>query len=190
MVGMGGSSGWAARRTPDCSATGTTSCRNLSSRRHNSSWEMDWQCARGRVGIVNHVPDHSVRESEHRRQGRPSRAVRAWPRPRGAVTRPHTPARLKLYPSDRNAGFTHAANNGFDFFNLLRALQAVEQNVVPVAGSRFSIAARTRPASSISRRSVLSSSTVHSFSGSPATPPGFIFPARWADCRAGSMRPG
>ena len=175
MVGMGGSSGWAARRTPDCSATGTTSCRNLSRRRHNSSWEMDGSVPGGALGIVNHVPDHSVRNRDIVGGAVHADGDGVAASQRCSYATAHA-GQAEVVSQHRNAGFTHAANNCFDLFDLLRTLRAVEQNVVPVAGSRFSIAARTRPASSISRRSAFSSSTVHSFSGSPALPQGSYFP--------------
>ena len=91
------------------------------------------QRALRRVGVVHHVPDHSVRNGNvfggaihaegdgvSASQGRGHAAA--------------DPSQAEVVAQHRDARFAHAANNGFDFFDLLRPLRAVEKNVVPVRG--------------------------------------------------------
>ncbi len=133
MVGMGGSSGWAARRTPDCSATGMTSARNLSRRRHSSSCEMEGSVP-GRSGrVVDHVPDHSVRNGNIFGGAIHAEGDGVSASERGGYAAADA-GQAEVVAQNRNAGFAHAANDCFDLFDLLRALRAVEKNVVPVCG--------------------------------------------------------
>ena len=165
-----------------------TSARNLSSRRHSSSWEMEGSvpCRSGRV--INHVPDHSVRNRNifggaiHSE----SDGVSASERGGDAAA---DPGQAEVVAQNWNAGFAHAANDCFNLFDLLRALRAVQKNVVPVCGIEifdrrqnqagvFNLAAkclqfRDRPKLfRIARYS-----------------PGLILSALWVDCCGGSMSP-
>ena len=101
--------------------------------------------------------------------------VMACPRPSGAVTRPHTPARLKLYPRTGMPASPMWRMMVLTFSICCGRCGPSNRMSCQCAGSRFSIASRTSPASSISPRSVFNSSTDQSLSGSPATPHGSYF---------------
>ena len=133
MVGIGGSSGWAARRTPDCSATGTTSARNRSQAAPQFFMGNRRQRARRRGRVVHHVPDHSVRNGNIFGGAIHAESDGVSASERGGDAAADT-GQAEVVTQHRNARFAHPANNSFDFFDLLRPLRAVEKNVVPVCG--------------------------------------------------------
>ena len=58
----------------------------------------------------------------------------APPRAYGPVVRPATPAMLKVVSHDGNPRLTHAPNNRLHILDVLRALWAIQQNVMPMRG--------------------------------------------------------
>ena len=177
MVGMGGSSGWAARRTPDCSATGTTSARNLSRRRHNSSCEMEGSVPAVAAWVVNHVPDHSIRNGNifggpiHAEGDGMSASQR-----RGNATA--DPSQAEVVAEDWNPASPMRRMIVLTFSICCGRCGPSRRMSCQCAGSRFSIAARTSPRLRSRCEDCFSSSTVQSFSGSPATSPRLVLAAR------------
>ena len=91
------------------------------------------QSASGCVAVVDHVPDHAVRDGHvfggtvHAEGDRV--AAPEW----GGYAAAYS-GQTEVVAEYRNSGFAEAANNGLHFLDLLRTLRTIEQNVVPVRG--------------------------------------------------------
>src|SRR5207245_2534493 len=116
----------------------------------------------GSVQVVDHVPHHAVRDW----------LVICWSihshchSAAAAGGRRHPPThtgKTEVVSQDWNACFSHAAYERLRFLHLLGALRSIRRMSCQCAGSRFSMAVSTRPASSMSWRSFFSSSTAQSF---------------------------
>ena len=87
------------------------------------------RCAR----VVNHVPNHSIRNGDILGGSIHSHCDRT-----AAPQRPADPAtnagQAEVVSEHRDSGLSHPPNNCPDLFDLLRTLRAVQQNVMPVRG--------------------------------------------------------
>src|SRR5208282_3709381 len=91
------------------------------------------QSAGRRVAIVNHIPDHPIRDG-HVFGGtiHPEGNCAAAPQ-RRSYTAAYA-CQTEVVAEYRNAGLAETANDGLHFLDLLRTLRTIEQNIVPVRG--------------------------------------------------------
>ena len=89
-----------------------------------------FQGTRGCVPVVNHVPDHPVRNwcVERSVHAHGNRA----PAPIGTGHPCADSRQTEVVAEHRNPGFAQAADNRLNVLNVLRTLGAIEKNVVPV----------------------------------------------------------
>ena len=89
------------------------------------------QISSGSLRVVNHIPDRPIRDGHIFRRAVHPQSNRVAP----ALPRGHAPAhsgQTEVVSQHRNARVSQPPNECFYFFDLLRALRAIQQNVVPV----------------------------------------------------------
>ena len=86
-----------------------------------------------RLAVIDHVPDRSVRNGHFFGGTIHSQCYRASTTERSSDASAH-PRQTEVVAEHWNSRFAEAANDGLNFFDLLRALRAVKQDIVPVRG--------------------------------------------------------